>query len=573
MSKTPGLVVKGGAYYYRRGVPEEIRPAFQNKCEVWITLRASDRRQASEAARAAAAEVDRQFRAARQKAGPAAYEASPLTATIVADTTMQSIVQDYLYRREKATVGHSDQADPDDLDVELGQLLEGDGAVPHVTAIAMRLAKENELPVALPVQPVTLPLQRVATEQPVDASLVRLVELVRRAEIEHVKRRLDRLEGEDGDKPHDPLFSSVSTILPPPPKARMRSTLGEAIHRFETDPTRADLSEAAAQKYILPFRALRELLGDDKILADIDRADCVEAFELLSMIPANIKKKRKYDGLSLRETAALSQETNDERISATTLRNHAHHISSFFNWAIRKGILTANPATRMTVGAKGAPSTRKPFALSQLNSLFAALPKWSEGFAGKKWLPLIALFSGMRLGEIATLRVNDISTTDDTTCFLLVETEERRLKTPGATRNVPVHPELVRLGLLRHVKARRDESGDSARLFPDLAGDTQRQIVDVFQKRFSYFISRLPGFDGKGAGVSFHSFRHGFRDALREAGVPIDATRALGGWARSGGVEERYGQGTRPATLAKWMGKVSYPGLALPASLYDQRQS
>jgi len=568
MSKTPGLVIKGGAYYYRRGVPEDIRPAFKNKREVWITLRASDRRQASEAARAAAAEVDRQFRAARQKVDSALHDA-PSASAIVADTTMQSVVQDYFYRLEKATVGYPEQTDRDNLDVELGQLLEGDAAVPHVSAIAVRLAEENELPISLPVQSGRMPLQRVATPPSSDRSLVRLVELVRRAEIEHVKRRLDRLEGEDGDKPHDPLFSSVSTVLPPPPKARLRSTLGETIHRFETDPTRAELSEAAAQKYILPFRALRELLGDDKILADIDRADCVEAFELLSMIPANIKKKRKYDGLSLRETAALSQETNDERISATTLRNHAHHISSFFNWAIRKGILTTNPATRMTVGAKGAPSTRKPFTQSQLTTLFAALPKWCEGFVGKKWLPLIALFSGMRLGEIATLRVNDVRMIDGTTCFVLVETEERSLKTPGATRNVPLHPELIRLGLLRYVEARRDESGDNARLFPDLAGDTQRQIVDVFQKRFSYFISRLPGFDGKGTGVSFHSFRHGFRDALREAGVPIDATRALGGWARSGGVEERYGQGTRPATLAKWMSKVSYPGLTLPASLYD----
>ena len=63
--------------------------------------------------------------------------------------------------------------------------------------------------------------------------------------------------------------------------------------------------------------------------------------------------------------------------------------------------------------------------------------------------------------------------------------------------------------------------------------------------------------------VSFHSLRHGFRDALREAGVPIDATRALGGWARSGGIEERYGQGTRAATLAHWMAKVDFPGLDL----------
>ena len=77
-----------------------------------------------------------------------------------------------------------------------------------------------------------------------------------------------------------------------------------------------------------------------------------------------------------------------------------------------------------------------------------------------------------------------------------------------------------------------------------------------------YWQKKVLGIDERG--VSFHSFRHSFRDGLREAGVPSDATKALGGWARSGAVEERYGQGTRPATLARWLAQVKYPGLVLP---------
>jgi integrase len=96
-------------------------------------------------------------------------------------------------------------------------------------------------------------------------------------------------------------------------------------------------------------------------------------------------------------------------------------------------------------------------------------------------------------------------------------------------------------------------------LFPDLPGKDQGHVADLFQKRFSYWLRQELGINVPG--VSFHSFRHGFRDALREAGVPIDATRALGGWARSGGVEERYGQGTHPATLARELTKVRYDGL------------
>lgn len=164
----------------------------------------------------------------------------------------------------------------------------------------------------------------------------------------------------------------------------------------------------------------------------------------------------------------------------------------------------------------------------------------------------------MRLGEIVTLTTDDVQTLDGVWCFVLRPTDDRRLKTAAAQRVVPVHPQLVELGLLRHVDARRLEGG--GRLFPELSGTTQRETVDHFQKRFGRLVAKL---FPDASGVSFHSFRHGFRDALREAGAPIDATRALGGWARSGGLEERYGQGTRPSTLARWMAQVAYPGLDL----------
>lgn len=569
MAKTPGLVIKGGAYYYRRAVPEPLRPEFQNKKELWITLKAEDRRQASEQARAAAADADKQLRAARERLAGKLTSAGSVS--VVADASLQRVAKAHLHRLEAATIGWPEQEERGALDIELGDLLAGYEMAPQVLGIAIRLASEHDLRVQLPINPSLPRMAEIATScndgpgsgakpvaargQPVATELVRLVELVRRAEIEHVRRRLDRLEGDGGDKPHDPLFADVSTLTPPPTKARASATLGEAIKRFETDPTRADLSQAAAMKYVLPFRALREVVGDDRPLVGIERADCVEAFELLAAIPANIKKKARYDGLTLKEIVALAKETKDERLSATTVRNHAHHISSFFNWAIRKGLISANPATRMTDGSRGAASTRKPFSLAQLNSMFAALPQWAEGQPGRHWLPLIALFSGMRLGEIAMLTADDVKTVDGATCFVLAETDERRLKTPGATRTVPIHPELVRLGLLAHVEGVSKAGG--GRLFADLARDDQRQTVDVFQKRFSYFLSKLDGFGG----VSFHSFRHNFRDALREAGSPIDVTRALGGWARSGGLEERYGQGTRASTLAKWMANVRYDGL------------
>jgi len=67
----------------------------------------------------------------------------------------------------------------------------------------------------------------------------------------------------------------------------------------------------------------------------------------------------------------------------------------------------------------------------------------------------------------------------------------------------------------------------------------------------------------------FHSFRHVFRDALREARVERDIALTLGGWSRPGGsggsgsVSDSYGSGYRVATLFEAISLVKYPDLDL----------
>jgi integrase len=47
--------------------------------------------------------------------------------------------------------------------------------------------------------------------------------------------------------------------------------------------------------------------------------------------------------------------------------------------------------------------------------------------------------------------------------------------------------------------------------------------------------------------TSFHSFRHTYRDALREADISAERVKALGGWANTE-TQEDYGKGLKPAT-------------------------
>ena len=560
MAKVPGLMRRGNTYTFRKRVPSDLVAVLGLK-EVKKALGTSDYKKAVEEATLAAAEFNTLWKKQRE----ALAKGEPVSRKdTLTEADLRRAVLGHFWRGEQKLqpVAPDDEA-REHIESEIGGYQGKDpSADAALLAQATTIIEEKKLPIDLPAG------RKVGVQAAPFApspELMRLLELVRRADIEHLKRMLDRMDGNHGDVSHDPLFAGINSVSQPPSTAQA-TTLGDAIRRFETDPTRAHLGDTADAKYVITFRAMKEVIGIDRTLASITRAECAEVQELIAGMPANVAKLKAYDKCkTLRDMVAMAAERGDRRMATGTVRVYTHTLSAFFNWTIRKGLLTFNPATRLAPAKGVADVSRRPFTIAEMNQIVAGLPAWSRNgrLASRYWVPLIAIFSGMRLGEIVSLAVDEIGVRDGVECLVLRKTADKSLKTPGSERVIPVHPELVRLGLLQHVAKIREDGG--MHIFADLRGEPQDDLSDIFQKRFSYWLKSVLGINEKG--VSFHSFRHGFRDALREAGVPIDATRALGGWARSGGIEERYGQGTRPSTLAKWMAEVHYDGLTLPSQL------
>lgn len=88
------------------------------------------------------------------------------------------------------------------------------------------------------------------------------------------------------------------------------------------------------------------------------------------------------------------------------------------------------------------------------------------------WMPLILMLTGMRSGEAAGFRLIDIRRDGEVPFFDVVEHKERSLKTETSRRQVPIHPELIRLGLLDYVDALR--AAKEKYLFPELHPKTGR---------------------------------------------------------------------------------------------------
>jgi integrase len=120
-----------------------------------------------------------------------------------------------------------------------------------------------------------------------------------------------------------------------------------------------------------------------------------------------------------------------------------------------------------------------------------------------------------------------------------------------------VHPTLVDIGLLDHLE-RRKNSADK-RLFPDLRMGKDGYYSSSFSKHFNRF---LTGVGIKRPKATFHSFRHNFEDACREAGISPEIMNRLQGHVETG-MSARYGSGHSLQSLNKAVQKIVYPSLDL----------
>ena len=191
------------------------------------------------------------------------------------------------------------------------------------------------------------------------------------------------------------------------------------------------------------------------------------------------------------------------------------------------------------------------------------------------WVPLISLFSGMRLGEIIQMQVADVKQLDGIDYFDVTtvvdpadgeaneaEEGEKSLKTASSRRSVPIHKALFDIGFEEFLVFRRASS--SRRLFPEFEkakddGSWSKQFSKHFKRfRKSIGVTRR--------GVKFHSLRHNVEDALRNADVRKEIRDAIQGHGETG-VSREYGSGFYVKTLDDAVQKIDYEGLNFPSHL------
>lgn len=379
--------------------------------------------------------------------------------------------------------------------------------------------------------------------------------LLMRALIELQKASVANLSGEPEYTPSDPNLLS-------PPAEKPQHTIEALIEAYSADksPSWSDSSKKAVRPV---FRFLRELFPDREA-ASVTREEARASVELLQSLPTNVTKRKETKDLSTPEAARRNRDGRLPALSPKSVNDaYLMHISSMFNWARKEQWVAANPFEGLSVhDPVDDVDRRDPFRPSQLQKLFSGGP-WERPWnsersgAGDFWVPLLCLFHGLRLGEAAGLRVEDVEEVGGIPCIHLRAYDNRSLKTKEARGTLPLHPELLRLGFLRHVNTRK-AAGEEL-VFEDGTANNRGQVGTSIGKRFSRLVKRQQ-FEGRKLGM--HSFRHNFEDRLREAELPDRTALALAR-RKEAGARGGYGDGLSLKAKATAIELIQYPGLSL----------
>lgn len=370
-----------------------------------------------------------------------------------------------------------------------------------------------------------------------------------------------RLLGDYRKQPEDPLFIaaySESTSAP-------QRSLIDLIEAHKADKvSKRSLSTQAAYEPV--WRFLKDVLGPNRALSTIGREDGRLLFETAKALPKGIGKNRKLRGLKIPEAVEKGRELKLATIAPKTINGvYMGLMKTIFAWGVREQWLPANPLSGLLVDDDVVESEKRdPFTAEQLTTIFNLSP-WAprnESPRGKPlhfWGPLIALFHGMRRGEIAQLDADSITEVEGYPVIEVRGGSGKRLKTANARRTLPIHPELIRMGFLAFAKTQ--QRAGSEKLFPGEQPNARGQWGDGFSDWFSRVIQK-EGLEG--ARLGLHSFRHNWQDRAREAGLHRTAIgQELAGRAKGGLSEDDYGKGHSTAALAEASRRIMYPDLDL----------
>lgn len=400
-----------------------------------------------------------------------------------------------------------------------------------------------------------------------------LREYLRRAIAQLAAIRLARFDGDFSDDISDALFRGDKTLTAPAYGGNLQgivaTTVKAAIDAYLGQEMQKGIRQKTKDRYRAELKHIVAFFGAETSMTLINRQECERFRDHFSLLPPNFEDKLR-SGISL-DAIVERRAATDPVLAWATHHKYLAQLSRFMKWANKRDYVAKDYAADIKpLGAKPDGSMAKlPFEAFELQRIFGR-PLYTgckndrHGFAtpgdriirrARYWAPLIALFSGLRCGEIMQLTPAHFGVSPNGHSFIVL-TADMQLKTDNAMREVPVHSILEKIGLLEWVERRRAQP--DGLLFPEVTPDKNYgQTSSIFSKRYSSDLNHFQ-LGERRKKLTFHSFRHTFKRGLDRADVPEAKKDELCGWTRGVKTGRRYGIGLEADVLKSSVEAVQY---------------
>ncbi|MGH1399170.1 MAG: site-specific integrase [Alphaproteobacteria bacterium] len=287
---------------------------------------------------------------------------------------------------------------------------------------------------------------------------------------------------------------------------------------------------------------LVDALGAQYSIGDIDVAVVQSIKAQLSSTPTGRNKGKLTRGLSLSEQIEVAKKNDLPKLSTTSVNKYLTYFSSLCGWAHQNKIVSENLFKGIRVkSSKKKHRRRDHFTQPEVTAIIENLGGGEKTGLVKSrsyyWGALLAVYTGARLNEIASLLPDDIKQDESTKIWYLAindEEESKRTKSDAATRIVPIHSQLIEHGFLEYVEEakgaiekRPKTRGQNTRLLYDLTYTDHdgwgRKLGRWFNEKY------LVAINLKTDKKTLHSLRHSFITNLSAARVEFAHIRAVVG--------------------------------------------
>jgi len=280
------------------------------------------------------------------------------------------------------------------------------------------------------------------------------------------------------------------------------------------------------------FKRFLEIIGGDKPLEEITKADCVKFRDTFSRFPRRIPDRLRGKPI-VNMLTVVGRKKSYITVTKNTVNLALDDMRHFFSWAIKHDYLTSGKNPVDGIAYEGVKQkSYEAFTDDDLSRIFTSqqfISQRTGKHAARYWLILMLAYSGARREEIAQMLVTDIRQDKDGLWLLDVLPDAARgttVKNEASQRKTPLHSRLIDLGLLAYVAEIRKKRGDKSMLFPISAKTIGRSTVGDATTKWFQRLRKSVGVKGN---KPLHSFRHTVVTRLIAAGVAQDKVMMIVG--------------------------------------------